>query len=123
MPTVAVRMKGISKQFGGVKALDNVDLEVLTGEVHALLGGNGAGKSTILKVLNGVHVPTAGTIEVAGKPLTTHSPAASRAAGGGDEFSRDEPDPDPDRRAERVFDPRGSHKWPDRRRGSGALGG
>lgn len=81
MPTVAVRMKGISKQFGGVKALDNVDLEVLTGEVHALLGGNGAGKSTILKVLNGVHVPTAGTIEVAGKPLTTHSPAASRAAG------------------------------------------
>ncbi|WP_299751868.1 sugar ABC transporter ATP-binding protein [uncultured Boseongicola sp.] len=81
MAPVAVRMKGISKHFGGVKALDNVDLEVLAGEVHALLGGNGAGKSTILKVLNGVHVPSAGTIEVAGVPLTTHSPAASRAAG------------------------------------------
>jgi len=81
MSTVAVRMTGISKHFGGVKALDNVDFEVFAGEVHALLGGNGAGKSTILKVLNGVHVPTAGTIEVAGVPLTTHTPAASRAAG------------------------------------------
>jgi ribose transport system ATP-binding protein len=81
MSTVAVRMTGISKHFGGVKALDNVDFEVLAGEVHALLGGNGAGKSTILKVLNGVHIPTAGTIEVAGVPLTTHTPAASRAAG------------------------------------------
>jgi len=79
--TVAVRMKGISKNFGGVKALDNVGFEVLAGEIHALLGGNGAGKSTILKVLNGVHVPSAGEIEVAGVPLTTHSPEASRAAG------------------------------------------
>ena len=81
MSNVAVRMTGISKHFGGVKALDNVDFEVLEGEIHALLGGNGAGKSTLLKVLNGVHVPTAGTIEVAGVPLTNHTPAASRAAG------------------------------------------
>jgi ribose transport system ATP-binding protein len=79
--TRAVAMKGISKAFGGVKALDDVDFEVLSGEVHALLGGNGAGKSTILKVLNGVHKPDAGTIEVAGVPLTTHSTEASRAAG------------------------------------------
>lgn len=81
MSNVAVRMTGISKHFGGVKALDNVDFEVLEGEIHALLGGNGAGKSTLLKVLNGVHIPTAGTIEVAGVPLTNHTPAASRAAG------------------------------------------
>ena len=74
-------MTGISKSFGGVRALDDVDFEVLPGEVHALLGGNGAGKSTILKVLNGVHTPDAGTIEVAGKPLTSHTPEASRAAG------------------------------------------
>jgi len=46
-PFVAVQMRGISKSFGGVKALDNVDFEVFVGEVHALLGGNGAGKSTI----------------------------------------------------------------------------
>ena len=77
----AVVMKGISKAFGGVKALDNVDFAVLPGEVHALLGGNGAGKSTILKVLNGVHRPDAGTIAVGGVALTTHTPEASRAAG------------------------------------------
>lgn len=58
----AVRMTGISKAFGGVRALDDVSFEVLPGEVHALLGGNGAGKSTILKVLNGVHRPDKGTI-------------------------------------------------------------
>ncbi len=78
---IAVRMTGISKSFGGIRALDNVDFEVRAGEVHALLGGNGAGKSTILKVLNGVHVPEEGKIEVGGQPLTTHSPEASRAAG------------------------------------------
>jgi ribose transport system ATP-binding protein len=77
----AVVMKGISKAFGGVKALDNVDFAVLPGEVHALLGGNGAGKSTILKVLNGVHRPDAGSIAVGGVALTTHTPEASRAAG------------------------------------------
>ncbi|HWJ75434.1 MAG TPA: sugar ABC transporter ATP-binding protein [Kaistia sp.] len=77
----AVRMTGISKAFGGVRALDDVSLEILPGEVHALLGGNGAGKSTILKVLNGVHRPDQGTIEVGGVPLTTHTPEASRAAG------------------------------------------
>ena len=79
--TPAVVMKGISKAFGGVKALDDVDFEVLPGEVHALLGGNGAGKSTILKVLNGVHRPDAGTIAVGGVALTTHTPEASREAG------------------------------------------
>ncbi len=77
----AVRMTGIYKAFGGVRALDDVGLEVLPGEVHALLGGNGAGKSTILKILNGVHRPDQGSIEVGGVPLTTHTPEASRAAG------------------------------------------
>ena len=78
---VAVRMTGISKSFGGVQALDGVDFEVKAGEVHALLGGNGAGKSTILKVLNGVHVPDAGEIHVGGRPLPAHTPEAARAAG------------------------------------------
>ena len=80
-PVPAVRMTGISKAFGGVRALDAVDFEVLPGEVHALLGGNGAGKSTILKVLNGVHRPDAGTVEVHGTPLAAHTPEAARAAG------------------------------------------
>lgn len=77
----AVRMTGISKAFGGVRAVDGVDFEVLPGEVHALLGGNGAGKSTILKILNGVHRPDQGRIEVGGKELTAHAPEESRAAG------------------------------------------
>ncbi|MBX4893274.1 sugar ABC transporter ATP-binding protein [Rhizobium bangladeshense] len=77
----AVRMIGISKAFGGVRALEGVDFEVLPGEVHALLGGNGAGKSTILKILNGVHRPDSGTIVVAGRTLTAHTPEESRAAG------------------------------------------
>ena len=77
----AVRMTGVSKSFGGVKALQDVHLEVKAGEVHALLGGNGAGKSTILKILRGVHAPDSGTIEVNGKEMTAHTPVEARAAG------------------------------------------
>ena len=78
---VAVRMTGISKSFGGIRALDDVDFEVHAGEVHALLGGNGAGKSTILKVLNGVHAPDKGEIVVCDQTLANPSPEAARAAG------------------------------------------
>ncbi|MEZ5778846.1 MAG: sugar ABC transporter ATP-binding protein [Paracoccaceae bacterium] len=77
----AVVMQGIVKRFGGVQALAGVDFQVDAGEVHALLGGNGAGKSTILKVLNGVHVPDAGTIEICGTRITNPSPEAARDAG------------------------------------------
>jgi len=78
---LAVRMTGISKSFGGIRALDAVDFEVRAGEVHALLGGNGAGKSTILKILNGVLVPDEGEILVNGTRLAAHTPEAARAAG------------------------------------------
>ena len=77
----AVDMKGIVKHFGGVKALQGVDFQVEAGEIHALLGGNGAGKSTILKVLNGVHVPDEGSIDICGTRITAMSPEASRNAG------------------------------------------
>ena len=73
----AIAMRGVSKSFGGVKALVDVNLEVAKGEIHALLGGNGAGKSTLLKVLDGVHVPDAGTITVDGR---TFDPAVSKGA-------------------------------------------
>lgn len=80
-PEFAVRMKDVSKSFGGIQALNDVHLEVKPGEIHALLGGNGAGKSTILKILRGVHAPTSGSVEVNGKLLTAHTPQESKDAG------------------------------------------
>ncbi len=77
----AVKMTGIGKAFGPTKVLDDVNLEVRPGEIHALLGGNGAGKSTILKILRGVHRPDAGTLEALGKELTEHTPEESTQAG------------------------------------------
>jgi ribose transport system ATP-binding protein len=58
--------RGLTKSFGGALALDGVDLTVLPGEVHGLLGENGSGKSTLIKILAGYHVPDAGTLSVAG---------------------------------------------------------
>ena len=74
-------MRNVNMRFGGVRALDDVHFDVMPGEVHALLGENGAGKSTILKILRGVQPPTSGTIEIGGAPLTTFTAEASRMAG------------------------------------------
>lgn len=60
-------MRGISKAFGGLRALMNVDLDLHRGEVLAIVGDNGAGKSTLIKVLTGVHTPDAGEITIEGK--------------------------------------------------------
>ena len=78
---VAVRLTGLSKHFGGVRALDDVSFDVRSGEIHALLGENGAGKSTVLKILNGVHAPTAGRVEVFGSELAEHTPEVAKHAG------------------------------------------
>ena len=74
-------MRGIVKQFPGVRALDGVDLDVAPGEVHCLLGQNGAGKSTLIKVLAGAHRPDAGEITFAGQPVSFGSPQAADQAG------------------------------------------
>ena len=77
----AVRMAAIRKSFGGVRALDGVDFAVRAGSVHALLGENGAGKSTILKILRGVQPPDEGTIHVFGEPMREYTPEAATRLG------------------------------------------
>ena len=62
-----MRLSGITKTFPGVKALSEVDLELFPGQVTALVGENGAGKSTIVKILTGIYQPDAGTIEIEGQ--------------------------------------------------------
>jgi ABC-type sugar transport system ATPase subunit len=64
-----VEIRGLSKEFPGVKALDNINIDFYRGELHALVGENGAGKSTLLKILTGVYVRDAGTIKVNGNPV------------------------------------------------------
>ncbi len=76
-----LEMRGIVKQFPGVRALDGVDLDVAAGEVHCVLGQNGAGKSTLIKVLAGAHRPDAGEISFAGTRRTFASPQAADQAG------------------------------------------
>ena len=78
---VLLEMRGIVKQFPGVRALDGVDLEVLAGEVHCLLGQNGAGKSTLIKVLAGAHQPDAGALRWEGEDVTLSSPIAALRLG------------------------------------------
>ncbi|GAA2620406.1 MULTISPECIES: sugar ABC transporter ATP-binding protein [Streptomyces] len=68
-----VRMRGLSKRFGGTLALDAVDLDIHRGSVLALLGPNGAGKSTLIKLLAGVHHADAGAVTVTGHPLGSHA--------------------------------------------------
>ena len=74
-------MKGISIEFPGVKALDNVDLRLFPGEVHALMGENGAGKSTMIKALTGVYKINAGTITVNGQNRIFNGTADAQNAG------------------------------------------
>ena len=81
MSKALVRMRGIVKKFPGVVANDHVDLDILPGEIHALLGENGSGKSTIMSVLAGLYKPDAGEIEIEGRPFAFGSPRDAIAAG------------------------------------------
>ena len=76
-----IEARRISKKFGGVEALRNVDLDAYAGEVLAIVGDNGAGKSTLIKTLAGVHEPTEGQIYIEGKPVHFRSPRDASAAG------------------------------------------
>jgi len=72
-----LQMSGVQKRFGGAVALQGTNLSIRAGEIHALLGENGAGKSTMLKILSGVHINDGGTIKLGAKDFRTGSPQDS----------------------------------------------
>ncbi|AZO51719.1 MAG: ATP-binding cassette domain-containing protein [Mesorhizobium sp.] len=75
------RMEGISKRYGGVRALEKAELTVTAGSIHAILGENGAGKSTLIKVMAGVVAPDEGRMMLDGREVSFASPAAANQAG------------------------------------------
>ena len=78
---IVLTMRGICKNFPGVRALQNVDFTLRKGEIHALMGENGAGKSTLIKVLTGVYEKDAGEIRLEGNPVTIRSPQDAQNVG------------------------------------------
>ena len=76
-----IEMRGISKRFGGVRALNDVSFSIRSAEIHCLAGENGCGKSTLIKILSGVHAPDEGQIILEGKAHSHLSPAASQRFG------------------------------------------
>jgi ABC-type sugar transport system ATPase subunit len=76
-----LRLRGVSKNFGPVQALNDVDLEVRAGEVTALIGDNGAGKSVMIKCIAGIHTPERGEILWDGKPVRIRTPREAAALG------------------------------------------
>jgi len=83
---IVLQVRGLSKYFGGLKAVDGVDFDVRRGGVHALIGPNGSGKTTTLNVLSGLYKATAGKVVLDGVDITTLSPHARTSAGLGRTF-------------------------------------
>lgn len=81
MSTPVIELRGASRRFSGVSALDDVNITVYPGEVHCLLGDNGAGKSTLIKLLSGVHSLSDGTMLFEGRSVTLGSPREAQALG------------------------------------------
>ena len=79
--TYLLQCKGICKQFNGIPVLKSVDLEIRPGEVHALMGENGAGKSTIIKIITGVYTMDEGQIFIEGKPVSITCRQDARCSG------------------------------------------
>jgi ribose transport system ATP-binding protein len=76
-----LELRGVSRQFGTVRALTDVDFDCRAGEIHALVGENGSGKSTLLGIASGFVEPDRGTVRIGGKSLRTDSPALARKLG------------------------------------------
>src|SRR5438067_12850538 len=78
---LVLSLRGISKHFGAVSALTDIEMDVHAGEVVALVGDNGAGKSTLVKILAGVHQPSAGTITFGGEKVDLPDPGSALQLG------------------------------------------
>jgi len=78
---IILEMRGISKSFPGVHALDDVSFSVRKGEVHALVGENGAGKSTLMKILSGAYTKDQGEILLRGQSVEINGPSHAQALG------------------------------------------
>jgi ABC-type sugar transport system ATPase subunit len=76
-----IRLDRVSKRFGGIVAVNEVSFAIGRGEIHAVVGENGAGKSTIMKMLAGVHQPDSGTLVLRGEPTTIADPLDARRLG------------------------------------------
>jgi simple sugar transport system ATP-binding protein len=81
MTAPILSLRNVSKSFGPIDVLHDISLDLRAGEVLCLLGDNGAGKSTVIRLLSGVHQPTRGTIEMDGKPVTFAPRARRRRRG------------------------------------------
>ncbi len=79
--TPIINFSGVSKHFGETKALQDVDFSCRPGSIHAILGENGAGKSTLIKIMSGVLQPSAGELQVAGKPVRFRNPTEASDEG------------------------------------------
>ncbi|HVG48186.1 MAG TPA: sugar ABC transporter ATP-binding protein [Rubellimicrobium sp.] len=81
MAAPVLALRDVSKSFGATQALSGMTLELFPGEVHAVVGENGAGKSTMIKIMTGVHQPSSGQVEVDGQAVVLSGPREARAKG------------------------------------------
>ncbi|MDB5841946.1 MAG: transporter ATP-binding protein [Herminiimonas sp.] len=78
---IILRIAGVSKRFGGLKALSDVGISIAKGQIYGLIGPNGAGKTTFFNVITGLYQPDSGTFELAGKPYSPSAPHEVAKAG------------------------------------------
>src|SRR5215212_3116085 len=76
-----IRLEQVTKRFGGITAVNDVSFGISPGEIHAVVGENGAGKTTIMKMLAGVHQPDSGSLVLRGQPVTISDPLHARNLG------------------------------------------
>ena len=81
MEDFLIKTKGISKEFSGVRVLNNIDFELKKGEILGLIGENGAGKSTLMKIISGLYFPTEGEIFFEGEKVVINSPFVAKKLG------------------------------------------